>query len=372
MVGLFVGIFPLNSNADDIEILNFYGGNGEVGGGSMYLGHLDDGYKMIWDKPPGGHDASLRTYTKGEINGKIEKLSGNYRPSNAPNDWFNIKLDVYGSGTVNSANNYVRFELQDGPDEARPYYHWEKTFVEGLGQFSNGTLSKSGIWDLSKGNTNLPSYNLTGVSSNSGNYAYLDVLPSDSPVHPSQPTYIISTETDGDGTINPNSLEGLVAGEEVNFNIIAGDYKHIKEIKRNEKGIYLNKKNSGIAFTNCVFNVVSNETVFAGFVPSKTEMGTFHYWYTDRGITNNFEEIDTTIQDCGFTGRDMYLMGVDDLFDPEDRYRGINIDLVNGIPIISIPNSKTDRRYTIYGTQDLKEPDWKGKTNSLGTGGDFI
>jgi len=76
----------------------------------------------------------------------------------------------------------VRFELEDGPDisEGRRFYHWTQWFEPGKGaSFSDGSMIKSGVWDLSATNIyNLPYYNLVGTQ---GRYSYITVVPSSIP-----------------------------------------------------------------------------------------------------------------------------------------------------------------------------------------------
>ncbi len=101
-----------------------------------------------------------------------------------------------------------------------------------------------------------------------------------------------------------------------------------------------------------------------------TAAGTPLTWYIQRGVGRDFETYDTTdFNDDGYTGRQKFLMNVDDLFDDADYFKSISLSLTNGNPAIVIPHSKADRRYSLHATQTLSPADWTSPTNSLGTGG---
>jgi hypothetical protein len=122
-------------------------------------------------------------------------------------------------------------------------------------------------------------------------------------------------------------------------------------------------------------NGVPSDTIFSTVImqpiaPTHTTYGTPFTWYIDRGITSDFETYDTTdFNDDGYTGRQKFLMNVDDLFDDADYFKNIGLSLTNGNPAIVIPHSKTDRRYSVHTTPHLSPADWTSPTNSLGTGG---
>jgi hypothetical protein len=106
---------------------------------------------------------------------------------------------------------------------------------------------------------------------------------------------------------------------------------------------------------------------------SFTSLGTPHVWYIERGVTEDFETYDTTdFNNDGFTGREKFLMGVDDLFDDTDHFQTIGLSMSNGTPSVVIPHSKTDRLYRVEATPILNVPDWTYSTNALGVGGTLL
>lgn len=110
--------------------------------------------------------------------------------------------------------------------------------------------------------------------------------------------------------------------------------------------------------------------IYVVFAPAETVSGTPAIWYMERGIIQDFETYDTTdFNNDGITGRQKFLMGVDDLFDNTDYFSTISLEVEDGTPTVSIPHSKTNRRYRIERTPYLNPPDWTSPTNSLGTGG---
>lgn len=122
-----------------------------------------------------------------------------------------------------------------------------------------------------------------------------------------------------------------------------------------------------------ILNIMGSNSLHVVYAPTFTAAGTPHTWYIERGVTEDFDTLDTTdFNNDGFTGHQKFLMNADDLVDDTDYFRTIGLEIEAGTPTVSIPHSKTNRRYRIERTPLLNPPDWTSPTNSLGTGATLI
>ncbi len=101
-----------------------------------------------------------------------------------------------------------------------------------------------------------------------------------------------------------------------------------------------------------------------------TGSGTPYSWYFARGVTSDLEYYDTTDFNLdGFTGREKYLMNVDDLYDVSDVFSEIGLRVEGSRAFVLITHSKVDRLYRVS-TRGLQgDSCWESVTESLGTGG---
>lgn len=198
---------PKDADADLISVRSI---GGDVGNSEMFLSHqlggelgFDSGDSTVWpDRPPapgGGSENWLRIYSD-QWNQYYNIEGSNLRTDNRPfhlergeeefNQPFPLVLDTrYGNNEpspapITSSNNFVRFELQLGPDvdQGRQFYNWTMTIDPTAGAswadgFSGNTRSGSIDWLAlgGQGSTaDLPAYNLTDTQ---GQYATLLVTP---------------------------------------------------------------------------------------------------------------------------------------------------------------------------------------------------
>ena len=173
-----------NAGADIINVLNIPA-TSDIGMSEMKIkntegGKLgaDSGDSTAWpERPPGSPDNWLRVYS--DQWNQFYGVSGYpLRVDNRPfsgtdaNQPFPLVLDTQGPDAITSSNNYIQFQLQDGPDiaQGRGFYGWMLSFVPGSGaSFTDGTTTKSGVWNLSTDTTiNLPPYNLSGTQGKYG------------------------------------------------------------------------------------------------------------------------------------------------------------------------------------------------------------
>ncbi len=294
---------PLECKGDVIQV-SCVPGTAEVNGYSAYMSHSstpesklygDTDSTNIWRDVEWKYGPSLigkrlvplSSQPRISAEGSLvipRRLYKDNRPFDFPdtNRSFSIVLET-DSGSlgeaITSSNNYVRLELVEGPDDLRKSYSWDLRLANGV-TFIDGTLGKSGIWNLEEMRTlDLPLYDIPLWS---GHYGYLTL------------------------------------------------------------------------------------------VPGVTTNGTPSSWYYDRGVTNDLEQVDSTVGFGGFTGNEKYVMGANSLTNDVDYFRNIGIEMSSGIPRITIPNSKTNRVYTIEGTGDLANSVWQETTSSLGNGGTKI
>ncbi len=213
-----MSLMPFRGEADEIRLLNISGNPTNYGHSEMFLKHQSggeiggDGEDISWyllERPIGSRDNWLRI-SSDQINFLYGISGEELQTDNRPADTnlhanFPLILDTQYKTTgvpgdpITSSNNYVRFELQSGPDLGREFYHWNMSLTNGA-QFADGTFNKSGVWNLeSITSTNLPGYNLNNVQ---GIYGFLNVFPSNSSGQVSNYQFIFNDENAGVNATN--------------------------------------------------------------------------------------------------------------------------------------------------------------------------
>ncbi|MEM4605681.1 MAG: hypothetical protein QW103_01420 [Candidatus Pacearchaeota archaeon] len=191
-IGL-VSLAPRNSNADMIRnIISPGDAYPAVGGSEMFLRNMEGGElgedrfdAESWpERPPGSPPVWLRVYSdQWRIyynNPNDYPLWIDARPYSGPdaNQPFPLRADVQGLGegeTISANNCYFTFQAQNGYGTdggyrdigLRDFYNWTLSLNPTYAQFTDGSYTKSGSFDLTQGQTfNTPAFNIYNVPGN--------------------------------------------------------------------------------------------------------------------------------------------------------------------------------------------------------------
>ncbi|MEM4181873.1 MAG: PEP-CTERM sorting domain-containing protein [Candidatus Pacearchaeota archaeon] len=192
LVGASSLFLPTKVKSDLVDVFLYEPSREDVGGSMMTLRNMEGGelgYDDIDDpfwpgRPPGSPDVWLRVYSdqwKVYYNeSSFPPIRVDARPYSGPdaNQPFPLRADVQGLGegeTISANNCYFTFQAQNGygtnggyRDEGlRDIYTWTLSLNPTYAQFTDGSYTKSGSFDLRQGQTfNTPAFNIYNVPGN--------------------------------------------------------------------------------------------------------------------------------------------------------------------------------------------------------------